>query len=96
VAAIYLTPLIGGLVLYSIIRVLVRAPGQSLQRRFQKIGRVQGLTEADIVQRVGSPNTRSAMPGGKYLLQWQATGYHVALRFGVNSVCEGVTHEHSA
>jgi hypothetical protein len=28
-----------------------------------------------------------------YLLQWQATGYHIALQFDANGICVGVTHE---
>jgi hypothetical protein len=69
------------------------APDRRLARKFQRLGTVTGLTEAQIVAAVGRPQARSALAGG-YLLQLQRTGFHVALRFDAHAVCKGVTHEY--
>jgi hypothetical protein len=90
---IYVAPLVGGLILYAIIRSVVRAPGASLASKFKAQGTLQGRTKQDIIATVGPPQAVSAVAGGKTLLQWQATGYHIALRFDENDLCEGVTHE---
>src|SRR5689334_5334427 len=87
---------IGGLILFMVIRVAVTAPGRSLASKFRAAGTLKGLTKDEIVAKVGRPNSVSAQAGGKSLLQWQATGYHIALRFDPDGVCEGVTHQHSA
>ncbi len=95
-AIIYIAPLVGGLILYAIIHSIVRAPGMSLAGKFRGLGTLKGRTRDEIIARVGPPQSASAQPGGKTLLQWQATGYHIALRFDENGLCEGVTHEFKA
>lgn len=92
VGAAFFLPLVGGLGLYLVIRALVRAPGRALAGRFARAGVLKGRTEADVVAAVGQPSARSALTSG-YLLQWQATGCHVALQFDAAGVCEGVTHQ---
>jgi hypothetical protein len=94
-AAALLIPLALGLVLYLVIHAGVRVPGQTLQHKFQALGTLKGLSEAQIIAAVGAPRSRSAMQGG-YLLQWMATGYHIALIFDTQGICGGVSHEHSA
>lgn len=90
--AALIVPLIGGLLIYAVIHVLVRAPGASLQQKFVRLGTLAGRPEAEIVAAVGPPQSRGVAPGG-YLLQWMATGYHIALRFDAQGICQGVTHE---
>jgi hypothetical protein len=89
--AIIAIPLIGGLILYAVIHSGVRAPGNSLASKFQQLGVLQGRTKDQIVAAVGPPQAVSAQPGGKSLLQWQATGYHIALLFDGAGICEGIT-----
>lgn len=71
----------------------IGSQGQSLHKKFIKLGVLIGKTEAEITKAVGTPSSRSAMTGGEYLLQWQATGYHIALLFDENRVCKKITHE---
>jgi len=88
----YIGILVAGFVLFVIIMVLVRAPGQSLGARFVRLGQLKGMAKAEIIAAVGPPNSVSAVAGGKTLCQWMATGYHIALLFD-GEICEGVTHE---
>jgi len=90
---IFIGPLIGGLVLYWIISSLVRVPGRALATKFVSMSVLKGKTKEDIIKVVGPPNAVSATPDGGQLLQWMATGYHIALIFDVNGICQGVTHE---
>jgi hypothetical protein len=96
---VFLLPLVGGLVFYFLIKIVVLSKGRSLRSRFRGLGTIKGRTRNQIVQAVGRPNTISSLPNGKTAVQWIAPGYHIVLRFvdgGDNSVCEGVTHEHSS
>lgn len=83
---------IGGIVLFAIISVMTTAPGRSLQRKFVGMGTLAGKSKDEIIAVVGAPNSISALPDGKAILQWMATGYHIALIFN-GEVCEGVSHE---
>lgn len=73
----------------------VTRPGRRLSQRFGSLGTLAGRREGEIVAAVGPPVSRSAMVNG-YLLQWQATGFHIALMFGLDGVCLGVTHQYIA
>ncbi len=72
---------------------------QGTKNKFAALGTIAGRSKDEIVAAVGPPTSVSQLAGGKSLLQWQhisqAGGYHIALRFGPDGVCEGVTHEHS-
>jgi hypothetical protein len=69
----------------------------SLQQKFASLGDLPGKSRTEIINAVGPPQSVSALGDGKTLLQWQminqAGGYHVALMFDENDLCEGVTHE---
>ena len=67
--------------------------GKALAAKFGALGNLIGKTEAEIIAAVGPPNSRSAMATGQ-LLQWQRTGYHIALIFDDQGQCGGITHEH--
>jgi hypothetical protein len=54
-----------------------------------------GKTREEICAAVGQPSSVTALPQGKELLQWMASGYHIALRFE-GETFEGVVHEFSA
>jgi hypothetical protein len=70
-----------------------RAPGRALRKQFVALGRLKGMTRKEIVKAVGQPATVTTLPDGRTLLQWRATGYHIALVFEKNGRCFGVTHE---
>jgi hypothetical protein len=93
-ALIYLVgALIAGLILFVVIGALVRAPGKVLQQKFVRLGTLKGKTRVAIVAVVGPPSAQSGTPDGGQLLQWMATGYHIALIFDANGICQGVSHE---
>lgn len=67
-------------------------PGKRLHARFAALGTLAGRSREDIVATVGPPCSVSALAEGRMLLQWQATGYHMALIFR-DGTCQGVSHE---
>lgn len=73
----------------------VTAPGKELRARFFALGNgdLAGKTADEIIARVGPPTSRSAMANGQWLLQWQATGYHIALLFDAEGRVLKLTHE---
>jgi hypothetical protein len=70
-----------------------KAPGRALHKRFVALGTLKGRTRKEIVKAVGEPATETTLPDGRTLLQWRATGYHIALVFETSGRCFGVTHE---
>ena len=67
------------------------APGRALQEKFLALGQMPGKSKDEIIAAVGKPNSISATPEGM-LLQWQAPGYHIAIRFK-DDIFDGVMHE---
>lgn len=96
---IYILPLIGGLVLYLIMKVLVRAPGAALNSKFTSLGILQGKTYQEIAAKCGAPNAVSskALDDGSVVTirQWMATGYHIVLLFDEKDICLGISSETS-
>lgn len=88
----YIYIVAGGLLLFALISVAVRARGYALARKFAKAGPLAGKTKTEIIALVGPPNAVSVMPQGKTLNQWLRPGYHIALLFE-GEICESVTHE---
>ena len=76
-----------------IVPYVFRAPGRALRKQFVSLGTLKGKTRREIVKVVGEPATETPLPDGRTLLQWRATGYHIALVFEQNGQCFGVTHE---
>jgi hypothetical protein len=76
-----------------VIPYVFRAPGRALRKRFVALGSLKGRTRKEVVTAVGQPATETVLPDGRTLLQWRATGYHIALVFEKNGRCFGVTHE---
>ena len=74
----------------------VKAQGRALQKKFVELGTLKGRTKAEIIAAVGNPQSVSARAGGGTLLQWLATGYHIALIFDADGICQGVSHEFAA
>jgi len=90
---LYVLPFIGGLIIYVIIKAVVRAPGASLRTKFQMLGVLKGKTLSEIVAKVGQPNSVSVGAEGVRIRQWMATGYHIVLLFDENDICLGVSSE---
>jgi hypothetical protein len=76
-----------------VVPFVFRAPGRALHKRFVALGTLKGRTRREIVRAVGEPAIETALPDGRTLLQWRATGYHIALVFEKSGRCVGVTHE---
>jgi len=89
-----LVALLAAMLLTIVVPWLFRAPGRALRKRFVSLGSLKGRTRKEIVKVVGQPGTETALPDGRTLLQWRATGYHIALVFERNGRCFGVTHEY--
>ena len=66
-----------------------------IKKKFADMGVIAGKTKGEIYLTVGPPNSISNLGAGKEVLQWQMTGYHIALIF-TNDICDGVSHEYSA
>jgi cobalamin biosynthesis protein CobD/CbiB len=92
-ALIFIGAIFGAAILYAIQKAAITAPGRALHRKFVELGQVPGKSMAEIIAKVGQPTTSSALPNGRVLLQWQATGCHMAMSFN-GEVCEGYTHQH--
>ena len=89
-------PLLVGIFLYVVLFYLIKAPGRALQTKFVSLGVLKGKTKEEIIKTVGLPNAISGAPNGGQLLQWIPTGYHIALLFDKEGICQGVTHQFKA
>lgn len=73
----------------------VTAPGRELHQRFISLGDMTGKTVDEIIAVVGNPSSYSSMAGGQTLVQWQATGCHMALLFGHDGKVVKITHQYA-
>ena len=89
----FIAIIVVGLLLYAIIGAGVRAPGRSLASKFGALGEVVGLPLDQVIAKVGCPTAVSSLANGQKLVQWQATGYHIAMTFDVENKCLGIDHE---
>lgn len=74
-------------------RIDVTAPGRALHGKFLSLGNMTGKTANEIVAVVGRPTSISSMAGGMTLMQWQATGCHMALLFRADGQFAKITHQ---
>ena len=86
-------PIVGGLLWWIISSAMVKAPGGALQRKFVKLGVLQGKTLTEIINACGSPSAVSYDGNGIKICQWMATSYHIVLLFDENDICLGVSSE---
>lgn len=84
---------IGAAFLFGLQKKSVTAPGRELHQLFVELGQLPGKPKDEIIAKVGPPTSISAIGNGRQLLQWQATGCHVALVFNGES-CEGIAHQY--
>ena len=75
--------------------VVERLPHElELSWRVRILGNVRQQPMTQVVRWLGPPNSRSS--GHRYtLLQWQCPGLHIALRFGADGRCTGITHKYA-
>jgi len=73
-------PLIGGVVLYLITKVLVKMPGKALQQKFISLGDMAGMSKSEIISKCGPFTTIQNFEGGTICV-WSATGYVISLVF---------------
>ena len=76
-----------------VVPYVFRAPGRALKQRFVALGTLKGKTRSEIERAAGPAAQETPLPDGRTLLQWRATGYHIALVFDTRGRCDGVTHE---
>lgn len=76
-----------------VVPYVFRGPGRALRKQFVALGSLKGKSRTEIERAVGPAAQETDLPDGRTLLQWRATGYHIALIFGTNGRCDGVTHE---
>jgi hypothetical protein len=74
----------------------ITAPGRELYARFTALGDMTNKTAEEIIASVGRPTSITSMPSGQTLLQWQATGCHMALLFGADGRFVKITHQYAA
>lgn len=70
---------------------------QTQMSRVRELGVVSGRTRAEIVSKLGAPNSVSAISSNSEVLQWISgiggrQTYHIAMLFE-NGLCMGITHE---
>jgi hypothetical protein len=85
--------LVGAALVAIVVPYVFRAPGRALKKQFVALGSLKGRSRRDIEKAVGPAAQETSLPEGKVLLQWRATGYHIALAFEKDGRCIGVTHE---
>jgi hypothetical protein len=71
----------------------VTGPGRELHGRFLAFGDMTGKTAGEITTGVGSPSSISSMVKGQKLMQWQATGCHIAVLFDADERFIKITHQ---
>jgi hypothetical protein len=70
----------------------ITRPGRYLKRRFDALGDLRGKTLREIIDATAQPVSFSAATRGRKLVQWQATGFHIALLFDGNDKFVAITH----
>jgi hypothetical protein len=73
----------------------VTGPGRELHARFLALGNMSGKTSDQIIASVGRPTSIGSLARGNVLLQWQATGCHMAILFDANGRFVKVTHQYA-
>lgn len=87
--------LIASLLVPVVFAIGAAASTSSVKTKFANLGVIAGKTRSEIYAAVGPPNSISSIGPGKEVLQWQVTGYHIALIF-TGDICDGVSHEYAA
>lgn len=88
--------IIGGVIMYWVISALVKVPAREVESKRQSMGELKGKTKAEVIRVMGPPNSVSVLPQyprNGQLLQWIKSGYHIAVAFDADDICQGITHE---
>jgi hypothetical protein len=91
--AIYVFPILGGIIMFCLITLLVMAPGRSLKKKVLSLGVVVGKTYKEIAEVLGTEIAKSALGNGNILRQWLRTGYHICFVFDKDDICLGISNE---
>jgi hypothetical protein len=78
-----------------VIAMDVTAPGRELHGRFLKLGTMTGMSLDDIIREVGHPTSYGAVGNGRTLVQWQATGCHMAILFDREMRFLSIQHQYA-
>jgi hypothetical protein len=65
----------------------------ALQERLVTLGNMTGKTATEIIAVLGTPTSRSSIRNDQVLLQWLATGYHIAILFDAEERFVRITHQ---
>jgi stage V sporulation protein K len=76
-------------------RIDITGPGRALHGRFLSLGNMAGKTADEIIAVVGRPSSISSMAAGLTLMQWQATGCHMALVFRADGQFLKISHQYA-
>jgi hypothetical protein len=63
----------------------------SLQRKFVKLGVLEGRTKDEIIAAVGPPSEISVDGAGRTILKWRSRYFRIALGFDPDGKCSGVS-----
>jgi hypothetical protein len=74
----------------------ITAPGRYLHQQFIQVGDMTGKTADEIIAAVGPPSSRSSLAHNHVLLQWQATGCHMAIVFDASGRFLKISHEYAS
>ena len=85
--------LVAAVLVAIVVPFVFRAPGRALHKQFRALGSLKGRSRKEIEKAVGPAAQETELPDGRILLQWRATGYHIAIVFEKDGRCVGVTHE---
>jgi|ERR1039458_2855718 hypothetical protein len=99
---LYLLAILIGIIIFFVrlanppVPIDIFAQGRALNGRFITLGNMIGKTADEITAYVGPPTSRSLMADDYLLLQWQATGYHIAILFDAKGRFVKITSEYGA
>jgi hypothetical protein len=91
--AIYILPVLGVIFVSCVSALLIRYPGRNLNKKVLSLGVVVGKTYKEIVEVLGTENSRSVLGNGNILRQWMRTGYHICFIFDKDDICLGISNE---
>jgi hypothetical protein len=72
--------------------IIGRAPGRRLASDIASLANLRGKTIKEIIRVAGPPTSGGSCTDGGQVLEWKARGYHIALLFDANQICQGESH----
>lgn len=75
--------IISSILLYALLKILVKSKGKKLQRKFISLGNMTGKSKRDIIAKCGNFKSVKNIQGGSICV-WMETGYIVTIQFDSN------------